>query len=98
MSSRRGGTRFALPSVDIESDKTSIVAMKRRFPKFAYWLAGVYLAYSLLVYFGSLWSKGDAHSWWPVFLYPVIWPWSAAVGVGKFRLLGVARSKSKNCA
>jgi hypothetical protein len=41
----------------------------------ALWLAGIYLAWSLLVYFGSLGS--DGHAWWPVFLYPIIWPASA---------------------
>ena len=48
--------------------------MKRRLPKFARWLAGVYLAYGLLVFFGGLGS--ESHSWWPAFLYPVIWPLS----------------------
>ncbi len=37
------------------------------------WLAGAYLCWSLLVYFGTL--KGDAHNWWPAFLYPIVWPW-----------------------
>jgi len=27
-----------------------------------------------LVFFGSLGS--ESHSWWPIFLYPIIWPWS----------------------
>lgn len=48
--------------------------MKRRLPKLARCLAGVYLAWSLLVFFGSLGSNG--HSWWPILLYPVIWPLS----------------------
>jgi hypothetical protein len=48
--------------------------MKRRFPKLAHWLASIYLAWSLLVFFGSLGS--ESHSWWPMFLYPVIWPLS----------------------
>jgi hypothetical protein len=43
--------------------------------RLALWFAGVYLAWSLLVYFGTLGS--DGHSWWPVFLYPIIWPLSA---------------------
>jgi|SRR6267154_1113293 len=47
-----------------------------RFPKLARWLAGIYLAWSLLVFFGSLGSEG--HSWWPLFLYFIIWPISAA--------------------
>jgi hypothetical protein len=38
------------------------------------WLAGGYLLWSLLVYFGTL--GGDGHSWWPIFLYPLIWPLS----------------------
>jgi hypothetical protein len=49
--------------------------MKRRFPKMARWLAGIYLVWGLLVFFGSLGS--GSHSWWPLFLYPVIWPLSA---------------------
>jgi hypothetical protein len=48
--------------------------MRCRFPKLAPWLAGIYLVYSLLVFFGSLGS--ESHSWWPIFLYPVIWPLS----------------------
>jgi hypothetical protein len=46
----------------------------RRFPKPARWAGGIYLIYSLLVYFGSL--GGEGHDWWPMFLYPVIWPLS----------------------
>jgi hypothetical protein len=49
----------------------------RRFPKLAIWMAGVYLAFSLLVYFGTL--GGDGHGWWPIWLYPVIWPLSALI-------------------
>src|SRR3954447_22783904 len=49
--------------------------MKRRIPKLARWLAGIYLVWSLFVFFGSLW--GNSHEWWPIFLYPVIWPLSA---------------------
>src|ERR1044071_3730628 len=49
--------------------------MKRRLPKLARWLGGVYLLCSLLVFFGSLGS--ESHSWWPLFLYFVIWPLSA---------------------
>ena len=48
--------------------------MKRRLPKLARWLAGIYLAWGCLVFFGSLGSQ--SHSWWPIFLYPVIWPLS----------------------
>jgi hypothetical protein len=43
--------------------------------RLALWFAGVYLAWSLLVYFGTLGSEG--HAWWPAFLYPMIWPVSA---------------------
>src|SRR5208337_4686104 len=50
--------------------------MKRRPPKFARRfagiLAGIYLIWSLFVYFASLGS--DAHAWWPLFLYFIIWP------------------------
>jgi hypothetical protein len=49
--------------------------MKRRLPKLARWLAGIYLVWSLLVFFGSLGS--ESHSWWPIFLNPVIWPLGA---------------------
>ena len=49
--------------------------MKRRFSKLARWLAGIYLVWSLFVFFGSLWGKG--HEWWPMFLYPIIWPLGA---------------------
>jgi hypothetical protein len=45
-----------------------------RLRKLCWWFTGVYLAWSLLVYFGSLGS--EAHSWWPIFLMPVIFPWS----------------------
>src|SRR2546423_13288746 len=48
--------------------------MKRRVPWLAGWLAGLYLIYGLLVFFGTLW--GRHHEWWPLFLYPVIWPLS----------------------
>jgi hypothetical protein len=49
----------------------------RRFRKLPLWLASIYFLWSLLVYFGSLGSSGDAHSWWPLFLYPLIWPLGA---------------------
>jgi hypothetical protein len=45
-----------------------------RLKKLCWWLAGAYLGWSLYVYFGTLAS--EAHSWWPVFLMPVIFPWS----------------------
>jgi hypothetical protein len=48
--------------------------VKRRFPKLALWLASIYLVWSLLVFFGSLGS--ESHSWWPIFLYPLLWPLS----------------------
>jgi hypothetical protein len=38
-------------------------------------MSGIYLLYGLIVFFGSLGS--ESHSWWPIFLYPVILPWSA---------------------
>lgn len=49
----------------------------RRFSKLAIWMAGVYLVYSLLVYFGTL--GGEGHDWWPIWLYPVIWPLSVLI-------------------
>jgi hypothetical protein len=47
---------------------------RRRLPKMARWLASIYLAWSVLVFFGSMGS--DSHSWWPIFVYPIIWPLS----------------------
>jgi hypothetical protein len=49
--------------------------MNRRRTNLPLWLGGAYLAWSLLVYFGTLGS--DAHSWWPIFLYFIIWPISS---------------------
>jgi len=34
-----------------------------------------YLGWSGLVYFGSLGQ--ESHAWWPLFLFPLILPWSA---------------------
>ena len=45
------------------------VARNRTLPR---WLASAYFLWSLLVYFGTL--GHDGHSWWPIFLYPLIWP------------------------
>src|SRR5215471_10156941 len=56
-------------------DALNVNASKRRSPKLARWLAALYLLWSLLVFFGSLGS--ESHSWWPIFLYPIIWPISA---------------------
>src|ERR1700704_1031408 len=46
----------------------------QRFGTLRLWLAGIYFGWSLLVYFGTLCRRGDAHNWWPIFLYPLIWP------------------------
>jgi len=35
------------------------------------WLAGVYFVWALVVYLFA------DHAWWPMFLYPLIWPVSA---------------------
>src|SRR5882724_1477104 len=43
-----------------------------RLRQLKWWFAGLYLAWSLLVYFGST----KEHQWWPLFLYPLILPWS----------------------
>jgi len=43
--------------------------------KLAWTLAGCYCALSCLVYFGSL--RSESHAWWPMFLFPLILPWSA---------------------
>ena len=59
--------------------------MKRRLPKLARWLAGIYLIFGLVVFFGSLGS--DSHSWWPIFLYPVIWPLSFGFQLGSSLLM-----------
>ena len=50
----------------------------RRFPVFANLLAGLYFIYSVVVYFGTFWAR-DGHEWWPLFLYPVIWPLSLLI-------------------
>ncbi|MBI3876348.1 MAG: hypothetical protein HY300_10420 [Verrucomicrobia bacterium] len=47
---------------------------KRRLPNLPRWLGGIYLGWSLLVFFGRLGS--ESHSWWPLFLYCIIWPLS----------------------
>ena len=45
-----------------------------RFKNTPHVFAAAYPALSLFTYFGTL---GNAsHSWWPVFLYALIWPWS----------------------
>jgi hypothetical protein len=59
--------------------------MKRRFPKLGRWLAGVYLLWSVVVFFGSLGS--DSHDWWPIFLYPITWPLSILHGSVESRCL-----------
>ena len=45
----------------------------KRLQKLPWWLGGIYLCLSLYSYFGSM--GGEGHSWWPIFLYPIIWPW-----------------------
>jgi hypothetical protein len=47
-------------------------AAPRRFPKLARWLTSIYLAYGLFVFFGSM--SGNSHEWWPIFVFPIIWP------------------------
>ena len=49
--------------------------MKGRFPKLARSVAGIYLGWSLLVFFGSF--ESESHSWWPIFLNTIIWPLGA---------------------
>jgi len=44
----------------------------QRLPKLARWFAGVYFVWSVFVYFWTIGS--EAHTWWPIFLYFVIWP------------------------
>jgi hypothetical protein len=46
--------------------------VRHRFPKLGRRLAGIYVTYGIIVFFGSLGS--ESHSWWPVFLNPIIWP------------------------
>jgi len=45
-----------------------------RLKRLSWWLAGIYLAWSCLVFFGG--RGGQGHEWWPIFLYPLIFPWS----------------------
>src|SRR5882672_6225300 len=52
-----------------------MATMKRRLPNLARWLAGIYLIWSLFIFFSTLGS--EAHSWWPIWLYFIIWPLSA---------------------
>ena len=49
--------------------------MRVRRHKSANCLAGLYLAWGLLVFFGSLGTEG--HDWWPLSLYFIIWPLGA---------------------
>jgi hypothetical protein len=50
--------------------------MKNPLSKGLHWcLPGIYLVWSLLVYFSTLPYPG--HEWWPVSLFPLILPWSA---------------------
>jgi hypothetical protein len=58
--------------VKLMSMSDESISTKPRGTKLARWLAGIYLAWSLLVFFGSLGS--ESHSWWPIFLNPIIWP------------------------
>jgi hypothetical protein len=52
----------------------------KRLKRLPWWLAGIYLCWSLFVYFGSL--GGNGHCWWPIMLYPVIWPWGVLYDSG----------------
>jgi hypothetical protein len=45
---------------------------KPRLRTLGLWLAAFYFAFSLLVYVGSYGHRD--HAWWPMFLYPVIFP------------------------
>src|SRR5690242_10220240 len=51
----------------------------RRLPRLSRWLAGLYLVWSLFIYFGTLGREG--HSFWPLWLYFIIWPLSLAHNV-----------------
>jgi hypothetical protein len=60
------------------NSRTSNESTKRKkppFSKLAWWLAGIYLGWSLFVYFSTL--GGVGHDWWPIWLFPLILPWSA---------------------
>jgi hypothetical protein len=61
-------------SVSAGRNRMSPVMNRIRFAKLPRWGAGVYLFCSLLVYFGTLGQ--EAHAWWPLFLYFIIWPLS----------------------
>jgi hypothetical protein len=52
-------------------------ATKKKPTRFRNTVAGVYFTWSLLCFFGSIGS--DGHSWWPIFLYPLIWPLSPGI-------------------
>ncbi len=49
----------------------------RRTTKLSWWLSVAYVGWSCLVYFGSLFLGDEGHAWWPLFLFPLILPWSA---------------------
>ena len=60
---------------DARGTSLTLAKMKtQRFKNLAWWLAATYFAWSLFVYFGTL--GREPHSWWPIFLYHLIWPWS----------------------
>src|SRR5579859_5910952 len=48
--------------------------MKHRLPKLPYYISGIYLLWSVFVFFSTLGKNG--HEWWPLFLYFIIWPLS----------------------
>src|SRR5580692_6657711 len=50
-----------------------------RLAKLPRWVAGLYLFWSLLVYFGTL--GHESHAYWPMFLYFIIWPASLLHGL-----------------
>jgi hypothetical protein len=53
----------------------------KRMPRAA---ALLYFGWSSLQFFGSLGSAG--HAWWPVLLYPLIWPVSLVIEQGSLAL------------
>lgn len=52
-----------------------VMSVKRHRSLLARWLPRIYFGWALLVFFGTI--GGEGHDWWPIFLYPIIWPVSA---------------------
>jgi hypothetical protein len=60
-----------------EPSRLDAPAAKDKLSRFRNVIAAIYFAWSMLQFFGSIGS--DAHSWWPLTLYPLIWPLSIGI-------------------